>query len=214
MSRNRHCEIIPGHITKRRKDGIMKTSLGAKTAVYPSPVFVIGTYDKAGKPNVMTAAWCGICCSKPPAVGISLRKATYTYGNLMERQCFTVNIPSEIHLKEVDYFGIASGKNEDKIAATRLTAVRAEFVDAPFIEEFPIILECKVLHTIEIGLHTQFIGEIIDVKADHSVLDEKGQPDIKSLRPFCYDHLNSSYYGTATYLGKSHSIGRAFLKQG
>lgn len=34
----------------------MKKSLGAKTLVYPTPVFVVGTYDSLGKPNVMTAS--------------------------------------------------------------------------------------------------------------------------------------------------------------
>ena len=34
----------------------MKKSHGAKTLVYPTPVFVVGTYDKAGKPNAMTAS--------------------------------------------------------------------------------------------------------------------------------------------------------------
>ena len=32
----------------------------------------------------MTIAWGGICCSIPPCVTISLRKATYTYGNIIE----------------------------------------------------------------------------------------------------------------------------------
>jgi hypothetical protein len=44
----------------------MKKSMGAKTVVYPTPVFVVGTYDGQGKANVMTAAWGGICCSRPP----------------------------------------------------------------------------------------------------------------------------------------------------
>jgi len=57
----------------------MKRSLGAKTHLYPTPVLVVGTYDKAGKPNVMTAAWAGVCCSSPPCVAVSLRKATYTF---------------------------------------------------------------------------------------------------------------------------------------
>jgi len=48
----------------------MKKSIGPKTLVYPTPVFAIGTYDKAGKPNVMTAAWGGICCSTPPCVAV------------------------------------------------------------------------------------------------------------------------------------------------
>ena len=30
----------------------MKKSIGPKTLVYPTPVFIVGTYDKSGKANV------------------------------------------------------------------------------------------------------------------------------------------------------------------
>jgi flavin reductase (DIM6/NTAB) family NADH-FMN oxidoreductase RutF len=68
----------------------MKRSIGAKTLIYPTPTWVVGSYDNQGKPNGMAVAWGGICCSEPPCVAVSLRKATYTYGNLVERQAFTV----------------------------------------------------------------------------------------------------------------------------
>ncbi|MDY6863703.1 MAG: flavin reductase, partial [Thermodesulfobacteriota bacterium] len=79
----------------------MKKSIGAKTIVYPCPTFIVGTYDSTGKPNVMTAAWGGISCSSPPCVAISLRKATYSYGNLMEHKAFTISIPPQSYVKEV-----------------------------------------------------------------------------------------------------------------
>lgn len=96
----------------------MKKSIGAKTIIYPTPVLIVGTYDKMGKANLMTAAWGGICCSKPPSIAISLRKATYTYGNIVERKAFTINITSETFVIEADYFGIVSGKSEDKFHST------------------------------------------------------------------------------------------------
>ncbi|MCR4308809.1 MAG: flavin reductase, partial [Deltaproteobacteria bacterium] len=83
----------------------MKRSFGAKTLVFPIPVWVVGTYDRMGKPNVMTAAWGGICCSSPPCVAVSLRKATYTYGNIVERKAFTISVPSEAYAREADYIG-------------------------------------------------------------------------------------------------------------
>lgn len=186
----------------------MKESIGAKTIIYPTPVLVIGTYDKAGKPNAMTAAWAGICCSAPPCVGVSLRKATYSYGNIMERRAFTVNVPSENHVKEADYFGIASGKDEDKLSKAGLTPVRSEVVDAPYIKEFPLILECRLLQAVEIGLHTQFIGEIMDVKAEENVLGDNGLPDIKRVRPLVFAPESRKYYGIGKMLGKAFSIGR------
>jgi len=76
----------------------MKRSIGAKTIVYPTPVFIVGTYDKAGKPDIMAAAWGGISCSNPPCVSISLQKHRYTYENILEREAFTVSIPSKSRL--------------------------------------------------------------------------------------------------------------------
>ncbi len=71
----------------------MKKSIGPNPIVYPAPVFIIGTYDKKGNPNAMTAAWGGVSCSNPPCVSISLREATYTHGNIVDKEAFTVNIP-------------------------------------------------------------------------------------------------------------------------
>ena len=190
----------------------MKESLGARTIVYPAPVFVVGTYDKDGKPNVMTAAWGGICCSKPPCLSVSLRKATYSYGNILDRKAFTINIPSEAHARVADFFGIASGKTADKLTAVGLTPVRSDLIDAPYIQEFLLVLECTLLQTLEIGLHTQFIGEIQDVKADASVLDESGIPDIAKIKPILYAPEVRTYYGVGEYIGKAFSIGKSFTE--
>ncbi len=186
----------------------MKTSLGAKTLVYPTPVFVVGTYDKAGRPNVMTASWGGICCSRPPCVAVSLRKATYTYGNIQERKEFTISIPSEVHVKEADYFGLVSGRDTDKFAAAKLTPVKSDLVDAPYVKEFPLVVECRLVHTIELGLHTQFVGEVIDVKAEEGVLMGDGLLDIAKVSPLAYAPDTEAYYGIGRYIGQAFSIGK------
>jgi flavin reductase (DIM6/NTAB) family NADH-FMN oxidoreductase RutF len=194
------------------QEDIMKKSLGPKTIVYPTPVLVVGSYDSEGKPNVMTASWGGLCCSQPPCIAVSLRQATYSYGNVRERKAFTINIPSASLIKQADYFGLVSGKNVDKFAASGLTALKGEFVDAPYIKEFPFVLECRVLHVVEIGLHTQFIGEIMDVKAEESVLGEHGIPDIEKVDPFIFVPEKREYYGLGDYLGKAFSLGKEFKK--
>lgn len=186
----------------------MKTSLGSRTLVYPTPVWCIGSYDKEGKANVMTAAWGGICCSKPVCVTVSLRKATYTYGNIMERKAYTVNVPSEAFVQEVDYFGIATGKKEDKFKTSGLTPVKSDRVDAPYIKEFPLILECSVIHTLDLGMHTQFIGEIIDIKAEESVLNENGLPDLKKVNPLVYAPEVRLYYGIGENVGQAFKMGK------
>ena len=187
----------------------MKKSFGPKTLLFPTPAWVIGTYDREGKPNVMTAAWGGVCCSSPPCVAVSLRKATYTYGNIVERKAFTISVPSERYAVEVDYIGMVPGRNADKFAAAGLTPVPGTLVDAPYIGEFPLVIECRLLRTVEIGLHTQFIGEILDVKADEAVLGDKGFPDIEKVRPIIFGPEIRSYHGIGKYLGQAFAIGRA-----
>ena len=186
----------------------MKKSLGAKTLACQAPVWVIGTYDKEGKPNVMTAAWGGICCSSPPCLSVSLRKATYTYGNIMERKAFTINIPSEEFAGKADYFGIVSGRDADKFSAAGLTPVRSDLVDAPYIKEFPVVIECKLFQTHELGLHTQFIGEIVDVKAEEAILGNGAMPVMDKIKPFVFDTGTASYYGIGRFLGKAFAMGR------
>jgi flavin reductase (DIM6/NTAB) family NADH-FMN oxidoreductase RutF len=188
----------------------MKKSMGPTTLVYPTPVFVVGTYDRNDKANVMTAAWGGICSSEPPSVAISIRKVRYTYGNIIDRKAFTISIPSEKFVKESDYFGIVSGKKEDKFENTGLTPIPSKIVDAPYVGEFPLVLECRVTHVTDLGSHTQFVGEIKDVKVNEDCLDEEGIPDVAKIMPFWYSPSDHSYYAMGMNLGEGYKAGSIF----
>ncbi len=188
----------------------MKKSLGAKPLAYTTPVWIVGTYDSEGKPNVMTAAWGGICCSKPPCVCVSLRKATYSYSAILDRGAFTVSIPSETQAAQADYFGTVSGKKIDKLLATHWTPIKSDIVDAPYVEECPVILECKLIHHHEIGLHTQFVGEILDIKANEESLGKDNLPDVNKIKPFVYIPESQEYFALGSSLGKAWKIGRCF----
>jgi flavin reductase (DIM6/NTAB) family NADH-FMN oxidoreductase RutF len=186
----------------------MKKSLGAKTQIYPTPVWVVCTYDQNGKPNGMTAAWGGVACSKPPALTVSLRKATYSYQCIVDRKAYTVCVPSEDLIKEADYFGIASGRDTNKFDDTGLTPVKSDLVDAPYIKEFPMVLECKLIHSFEIGLHTMFVGEILDVKVEEELLNAEGQPAIEKIRPLIYAPGLQTYHRIGQEIGRGYKTGK------
>jgi len=190
----------------------MKKSIGTKAVAFPTPNFIVGTYDESGKPNAMSVAWGGMCCGDPMCVGITLREATYTYGNLMKRKAFTISVPSEKYIKEADYFGIVSGRKEDKFAATGLTPVRSDLVDAPYVKEFPVVLECSVIKTVLLGLHTLFIGQVKDVKVDEEML-KSGSPVLKKTKPMIFSPVDHAYYGIGRYLGDAFSEGKKIRKQ-
>jgi flavin reductase (DIM6/NTAB) family NADH-FMN oxidoreductase RutF len=189
----------------------VKRSLGAKTLLYPMPVLVVGSYDADGRPDVMTAAWGGIACSKPPCVSISLRAATASHGNISARKAFTISLPSREQVSQADYFGLVSGRDADKFAVTGLTPVKAEFVDAPCVSEFPLVVECEVVQVHELGLHTQFIGEIKDVKIDEACLDADGHIDARKLDPIACAIGAGGYFALGELLGPAFSIGKVFV---
>ncbi len=184
----------------------MKKSIGAKPLPMPAPVWVVGTYDSDGKPNIMTASWAGICCSRPPCVYVSLRKATYSYANIVARQAYTISIPSVGQVRQADYAGIVSGRDEDKFLAAGLTAVASDLVDAPYVGEFAVVMECRVLHVLKIGLHTQFVGEVLDIKVDEEVQGKDGAPDTEKTAPFVF--TGGEYRALGEYIGEPFRIGR------
>lgn len=193
--------------------GDEKRSLGARTAVIPTLAWIIGSYDAEERANLMTASWVGVCASSPAAVMIGLRPATYSHGNIMARKAFTVNIGGEDLARYAAYVGRVSGRTRDKFAATGLTPVKSALVDAPYVREFPLIVECRVTNTVEAGSHTLFIGEIVDVKADPAVLNDAGTPVVEKLKPFVYSPGSGAFYGLGPTLGKvSELAGEAEAK--
>jgi flavin reductase (DIM6/NTAB) family NADH-FMN oxidoreductase RutF len=187
----------------------MKKSLGKQTILYPTPVLVVGTYDNNGQPNFMLAAWGGICCSEPPCLAVSIRKIRYTYDAIIARKAFTVSLPSAKYVKEADYFGMASGRADDKVAKTGLTAVKSEITDAPFIKEFPLIIECQLLQAVELGSHVQFIGEIKDVKADEGILGSEGMPDITKCDPLAFIPGQMTYNKIGEIVAEAFNVGKS-----
>jgi len=113
-------------------------------------------------------------------------------------------------MAEVDYLGIESGYNADKIAKINFTPVKGEKVNAPIINEFKVSLECRVMHVAEVGSHTQITGEIVNVQADESVLNDKNKIDFRLLDPLAYDDITHSYYKTGDKIADAFKAGLKF----
>ena len=190
-----------------------KRSLGAYPLLYPEPVLLVSTYDADGKPNVMVAAWGGICSSDPLSLMVAIRPERWTHDPILDRKAFTVGIATENMIAAADFVGIASGRRYDKFAMAGFTAVKAEKVDAPYVAECPVILECSLSQSVRLGVHTVMIGSILDVKADEDCLDQaKGMPDIAKVAPLIFDSGTKGYYGIGKRVGEAFSAGKALLK--
>lgn len=192
----------------------MRKDLGAKNYIYPLPAFIVGTYDKNGKANVMQVAWAGMCKSDPPCIAINIDKGHLTSENIRARRAFTLSPATLETLRESDYFGLVSGRNEDKITKTGFHAEKSRKVDAPLFAEYPMTLECKVRSIEEDGQDLRVVGEIINVSVEETCLDEEGRIDPLQIRPLIYDESDFSYHVLGEKVGKAFEDGKKFRASG
>lgn len=188
----------------------MKKDLGKVPAVYPMPVLMIATYDENGKVDVMNAAWGMICGMDKIALCIS--EPHKTTKNIRKLGAFTVALADAAHVKEADYFGIASGNNtDDKFERTGLTAIKSDKVNAPVIDEFPVTMECELAEIVTTDNFHSVIGNIVNVKADEEVLDENGKINPEKINALIFDQFRSGYYVSGEKAGQAWSSGKELM---
>ena len=186
----------------------MLISLGPQAFISPAPVLLVGTYDASGRPNIMTSAWGGLCCSQPPCLAVSLRRSSWTCRSLQLKQAFTVSIPGRNMVGQADFAGLVSGRQEDKFQSLGLTPQAGEHVDAPFVAECPVVLELLLRHTLEFGSHIQFVGEIMDVKVNRDCLSPEGLPDPALIDALSFAPLTKEYYGIGEFVARAFAVGK------
>ena len=185
----------------------MRKNFGAKTWVYPMPVFIVAAYDSEGKACCMNAAWGGIYDTNQ--IMVCLADDHKTTKNIIESGAFSVSVADSKHVLEADFVGIVSGnKVPDKMAKAGLTAEKSVFVNAPVINELPLTVECKLLKFNEDGI---CIGEIVNVSADESVLGTDGQIDPSKLEAITYDPVHHTYIVLGSKVGNAFSDGKKLI---
>ncbi len=188
----------------------MKKDLGVLQAVYPMPVLMIATYDENGKVDVMNAAWGNI--SAPDKIALFIDEAHKTTKNIRKVKAFTVSLADKAHIDEADFFGIASGNDmADKFERTGFTARKSDKVNAPVIEEFPLVMECELAEIVDTENLHAVVGKIVNVAAEESVLDENGKVDPAKLNALSFDNFRSGYYEMGAKAGQAWSNGKRLM---
>ena len=179
----------------------MRKNFGAKPTTYPQPVYIIATYGEDGTPDAMNAAWGGI--SEENEISICVSAEHKTTKNILASGAFTVSMANVEYMVQCDYVGIVSANDvPDKFSRAGFHATKSEFVNAPLIDELPVAVECKLISYDEESC--RLVGEIVNVCADESVLNEAGKIDPAKLRPIIFDPMNH------TYLEVGEKVGNAF----
>ncbi len=183
------------NVLRKEENEMSKIAWKGGTLLAPVPAVLVscGTVEK---PAALTVAWTGIISSDPPRLYISVRKERNSYEMIKQSGEFCVNMMPSSAVRSLDYCGIKSGKNEDKLAKRKLTALECTKVSAPMIAQSKISLECKVFDILPQGSHDMFLADILAVDLDEELIDEKGRLMIEQAGLLAYAH------GTYFALGK------------
>ena len=174
-------------------------TLNPGTLLAPVPAVMVSCARKGERPNIVTIAWAGTVNSDPPMCSVSVRKERFSHPMLTASREFTVTLPTAALAEKVDYCGVVSGRDVDKFAACGLTPEPAETVGAPLVAECPVNLECRVKQILELGSHDLFLADILAVRADERLIDEKGRLKLETADLLAYVH--GHYHRVADAIG-------------
>ncbi|MDO4952322.1 MAG: flavin reductase family protein [Synergistaceae bacterium] len=176
----------------------MKQTWKPGTLLYPLPAVLVscGTVEK---PNAMTAAWTGTICSDPVMAYVSIRPERHSYGLIEKSGEFVLNLTTEKLARATDLCGVKSGRDTDKFRLCRLTPENAAEISAPLIKESPVNIECKVEKIVPLGSHSMFIGRVLAVDVEESLLDSKGRLQLEKANLLAYSH--GEYFALGRKIG-------------
>ena len=170
----------------------------------PMPVVLVGT-QISGKANFMTVGWCTRANASPPMIACGIGNHHYTPKGIEETKTFSVNIPSSDIMQKTDYCGIVSGKDTDKSKVFDI--FYGSLKTAPMIKECSVNLECRLLRSVPLPTNTVYIGEIVEVYADESVIKD-GKPDFPAIDPLFLTMPDNRYWTLGKYTGNAWSAGK------
>lgn len=191
----------------------MKKRLGPVDRIFPMPcpLVVGGTMERAG---VLAVAWINIISSTPPTVAMGLRESRNTLALIHENDSFTVNIAPASLVTQVDYCGLTTGRQHDKLTVAGLTLAPSAVVATPIIEECPFNLECRVTEEVTVGSYRVVLGEIVEAHAEEGVLvDPEGDlVDMEKLDPLVYCAGVREYRRLGEKVADAFSVGKRWIQ--
>lgn len=186
----------------------MSKNFKPKAWLLPQPVLIIGTYNADGTPNAMNAAWGGQWDMNE--IMISMGKHATTE-NLNRCGDFTVAFATAESLVTSDYVGITSAKSTpDKMERAGWKSSRAENVNAPVFDVFPMTMECRIKEKLnESPTGYYIIAEIVNIVCKDEFLAADGKPDVEKMKLITFDPVHNGYIELGSRVGDAFSAGKA-----
>jgi len=124
------------------------------------PVYLVSA-EYEGKRNIITIGMFAFFSRNPTLVGVGIVPSRYSYDLIRLSGEYVVNVVDEKLVDAMRICGEKSGREVDKFELAKLTPERGIKVNAPFIRESPVSVECKVVKEVEVGDRVWFMGEVL-----------------------------------------------------
>ncbi|HEX7095529.1 MAG TPA: flavin reductase family protein [Acidimicrobiales bacterium] len=134
----------------------------------PNALALVGS--RAGdRRNAMTTSWITQVSMEPVLIGIGVDNESVTHGLISEGGSFSVNLWDS---RDTKVFVKFSKPAVDDGSTLNGRAVRTATTGAPIFEEAVVWMDCVVRHSIDLGTHTFFVGEVVDA----AIRDDDARP--------------------------------------
>jgi flavin reductase (DIM6/NTAB) family NADH-FMN oxidoreductase RutF len=132
--------------------------LNTVTWKIPNALALVGS--RAGdERNAMTTSWITQLSMEPVLIGVGVDNGAVTHRLITEGGSFTVNLWDA---EDTKVFVKFSKPATDDGATLNGRPVRTATTGAPVFDEAVAWLDCTVRHTLDLGSHTLFVGEVVD----------------------------------------------------
>lgn len=166
----------------------------------PAQAVITSVRGKApGDPDELSVLWTFVVNGDPAQVGVSAGDEHIAGALIAQHREFVLNVPTASMIHGFDVIDFSSSRPGDKYAKSGFTRGEATIVKAPTVNEAPIQLECRLLHTLRVPpMRTVHIAEVVATTVLEGICDADGR-----LQPEA-----AAFFGMAAGCGEFFTLGQ------
>jgi flavin reductase (DIM6/NTAB) family NADH-FMN oxidoreductase RutF len=152
----------------------------------PTGLYILGS-RAGGRRNLMTVSWVTQVAQTPKLVGVGVERVARTHELIADGGAFALNLLARRDRALVRRFvkpvQDVDVDDDTGVGTMNGAPVHAALTGAPILDTAAAWLDCELRHTLPLGSHTWFVGEVVDVGATEpdSGSEEASDPDAGAI---------------------------------